>query len=167
NGISMNEWDVLQQELDVLMSNHETTSAKDAQLMPGALESIKEIQSMGVRTSVLTNNSRFAMDIILEQIPLEEHFEIIQTRHESPSPKPYPDGLLHMIERLGIEVEEAVYVGDAIIDGVAASRASMEFWGVATGETTTENLLSVGATEVVSSLVELPSIVSRRLEDSS
>ena len=167
NGISMNEWDVLQQELDVLMSNHETTSAKDAQLMPGALESIEEIQSMGVRTSVLTNNSRFAMDIILQQIPLEKHFEIIQTRHESPSPKPYPDGLLHMIERLGIEIDEAVYVGDAIIDGVAASRASMEFWGVATGETTTENLLSAGATEVVSSLVELPPIVSRRLEYSS
>ncbi|MHA2424319.1 MAG: HAD family hydrolase [Candidatus Thorarchaeota archaeon] len=163
NGMSEEEWDILQQELDVLMSKHETKSAKDVTLMPGALESIELIRSMGVRTSVLTNNSRFAMDIILRQVPLEQHFEIIQTRHESPTPKPYPDGLLHIAERMGLKIDEAVYVGDAVIDGVAASRANMEFWGVATGETTAEKLFSVGASEVVNSLVELPPIVSKRI----
>ncbi|MFW9848437.1 MAG: HAD family hydrolase [Candidatus Thorarchaeota archaeon] len=163
NGMSQKEWDILQQELDVLMSKHETKSAKDVNLMPGALECIESIRSFGVRTSVLTNNSRFAMDIILKQVPLEKYFEIIQTRHESPSPKPYPDGLVHLVDRMGVALNEAVYVGDAVIDGVAASRANIEFWGVATGETTAEKLFSVGASEVVSSLGELPSIVSNRL----
>ncbi len=162
-GMSLKEWDILQQELDVLMSKHETKSAKDVNLMPGALECIEHIRSLGVRTSVLTNNSRFAMDIILKQVPLEKYFEIIQTRHESPSPKPYPDGLVHLVDRMGVALNEAIYVGDAVIDGVAASRANIEFWGVATGETTAEQLFSVGASEVVSSLSELPLIVSNRL----
>ncbi|MHA1908864.1 MAG: HAD family hydrolase [Candidatus Thorarchaeota archaeon] len=165
NGMSSDDWDILQRELDVLMSKHETKSAKDVHLMPGALEGISDIRSLGVRTSVLTNNSRFAMDIILRQVPLEEYFEIIQTRHESPSPKPYPDGLLHIVDRMAINIQEAVYVGDAVIDGVAASRAKMEFWGVATGETTAENLYSAGATTVVSSLTELTPLVSARLKN--
>jgi len=160
NGMPHNEWDVMQQEIDVLMSRHETSSAKDVSLLDGALESIQAIKSMGIRTAVLTNNSRHATDIILKQVPLEDYFEIIQTRHESPSPKPYPDGLLHIVERLGINVNEAVYVGDAMIDGVASTRAGMPFWGVATGETKSHDLKSVGAERVLSSLREIPFLLS-------
>ncbi|MDF1540937.1 MAG: HAD family hydrolase [Candidatus Thorarchaeota archaeon] len=166
NGLSQEEWDVMQQELDVLMSKHEKTSAKHAHLMDGVLESVQAIKSMGIRTAILTNNSRHATDIILKQLPLEELFEVIQTRHESPTPKPYPDGLIHIIEKLGIKVDEAVYVGDAVIDGVASSRAGMHFWGVSTGETKAQDLESAGAERVLASLREIPSLLSACQKDS-
>lgn len=165
NGVSLQDWDILQEELDKLMSQHETSSAQSVNLMDRALETVSEVRSLGIKTAVLTNNSRDAMDIILRQVPLEQYFEIIQTRHESPSPKPYPDGLIHLAQLLSVDVSEAVYVGDAVIDGVAAARAGMEFWGVTTGETNCQKLLSVGASVVVSSIYDIKDLVLERIKN--
>ncbi len=159
NGTSEAEWKSMQDELDVLMASYERSSAKDVSLIKGALETVQYIKSKGIRTAVLTNNSRHAMDIILERIPLDRYFEKIQTRHESPSPKPQPDGLLHITELLGLHPSEVVYVGDALIDGVAAHRAGIEFWGVASGETPAEVLEDLGAKYVMQSINEIDSLL--------
>ena len=110
------------------------------------------MRSAGFLTAILTNNGRSSVDTIMKQIPLDEHFQIIQTRHESPKPKPHPDGLLKIIGDLGVRPDEVVYIGDAFIDGTAASRAGIEFWGVASGETSTDVLFESGATRVFESL---------------
>jgi HAD superfamily hydrolase (TIGR01549 family) len=154
-GIGVDEWDIMQEELDMLMAKHEDDSAKDVTLMPGALETIDTLRSLGFITAILTNNGRQAMEIILDRFPLDEHFSLIHTRHESPLPKPYPDGLLHILSRLGMDSSEAVYVGDALIDAVAAERAGIEFWGLATGEIKTEELRAAGASHVFSELPEI------------
>jgi phosphoglycolate phosphatase-like HAD superfamily hydrolase len=90
---------------------------------------------------------------------------VIQTRHESPSPKPYPEGLLHILNRLNVSAENALYVGDARIDGVAAKRAGIEFWGVATGETNADILHSVEASHVFNSLSELLDRLELRISE--
>ncbi len=160
NGTSEFEWQVMQDELDELMSAFERSSAEDVVLIEGAIETVSAITSKGIRTAVLTNNSRPAMDIILKRIPLDRYFELIHTRHESPSPKPYPDGLLHITSKLGLSPDEVVYVGDAMIDVVAAIRAGIEFWGVASGETPHETLREAGAKVVLSSISELIDILA-------
>lgn len=160
NGTSELEWQMMQDELDDLMSAFERSSAEDVVLIDGAIETVSAIASKGLRIAVLTNNSRPAMDIILKKIPLDKYFELIHTRHESPSPKPYPDGLLHIINKLGLSPDEVVYVGDAMIDGVAATRAGIEFWGVASGETTQDTLKEAGAKIVLTSITELNDIIT-------
>ena len=89
----------------------------------------------------------------MKQVPLHENFDLIQTRHESPRPKPYPDGLLKITDELGVESTEVVYIGDALIDGAAAKRAGIEFWGVSTGETSANALYDAGASKVFESLI--------------
>jgi HAD superfamily hydrolase (TIGR01549 family) len=152
NGVSIDEWDIMELEVDVILSKHEGYAAETAELLPGTLDVVKKIRSHGFLTAILTNNGRSSVNQIMTQIPLEEHFDIIQTRHESPKAKPHPDGLLKIIEILGVELDEAVYIGDALIDGTAATRAGIEFWGVATGETSSEVLVEAGASVVVDSL---------------
>jgi len=159
NGISESEWNHMQEELDEIMSAYERSSAEDVELIEGVLDAVENVQSKGMRIAVLTNNSRQAMDIILRKIPLDRYFEIIHTRHESPSPKPYPDGLLHITKILGLEPSEVVYIGDAMIDGVAASRAGIEFWGVITGETTPEILENSGAKRILHSIKEITTMI--------
>ena len=160
NGMSEEEWNDMQDELDEIMSAYERSSAKDVTLIDGVLGTIREITSIGIRAAVLTNNSRPAMDIIMDKIPLEDYFEVIHTRHEAPTPKPYPDGLLNLTKILGLEPQDVVYIGDAMIDGVAASRAGIEFWGVSSGETPADVLKDVGAQVVFSSISEIPSFLS-------
>ncbi|MFW9844417.1 MAG: HAD family hydrolase [Candidatus Thorarchaeota archaeon] len=152
NGTSLDTWDKMDQEVDMILSKHEGYAAASAEALPGALEVVAKIRSHGFLTAILTNNGRSSVNQIMTQIPLAEHFEIIQTRHESPRPKPHPDGILKIIADLGVELNEAVYVGDALIDGAAAKRAGIEFWGVATGETSADVLLEAGASHVFKSL---------------
>ena len=160
SGTSEREWEIMQIELDDLMSAFERSSAEEVTLIDGALETIHSILAKGFRTAVLTNNSRPAMDIILKKIPLDKYFELIHTRHESPSPKPYPDGLLHLTNKLGLHRDEVVYVGDAMIDGVAAARAGIEFWGISSGETDSETLKTSGAKVVFRSIIEIDTMLS-------
>jgi phosphoglycolate phosphatase-like HAD superfamily hydrolase len=53
---------------------------------------------------------------------------------------------------LGVGSNEVVFIGDALIDGTAARRAGIEFWGVTTGETAADVLYDAGASKVFSSL---------------
>jgi phosphoglycolate phosphatase len=163
-GTTESEWEDMEVDVDKILSNHENSSAREARLIDGVLPTLEHIRECGIKTAILTNNSRPAVDIILEKIPLTNFFEIIQTRHESPTPKPYPGGLWHIVNRLGVEIDETVYVGDAIIDATAAKRAELEFWGVATGETKLHALEEAGASIVVNSISDLVPIISERID---
>ena len=162
NGVSQSEWDRWESEVDEILSQHEGFAAETASLLEGALDVVTRVRRMGIKTAILTNNGRLAVDKIVDQLPLREYFDIIQTRHESPRPKPFPDGILKIIDDLGVSKDEAVYVGDALIDAVAAERAGIEFWGVATGETPVESLKKAGAKVVFSRLDDILGFVEPR-----
>ncbi|MFW9962163.1 MAG: HAD family hydrolase [Candidatus Sifarchaeia archaeon] len=152
NGFTAEEWTVMEVEVDRILSQHEGFAADTATPIEGSLEIAKELRSLGFKIAILTNNGRPALDKIMKQIPLQENFDIIQTRHESPKPKPFPDGLLKIASDLGVSPNEVVYVGDALIDATAAKRAGIEFWGVVTGETASDVLYNAGASKVFTSL---------------
>lgn len=155
NGISEDEWNRMESEMDVILSDHEGFAAANAMPLQGALELVQNIRDAGFKTAILTNNGRPALDKILKQLPLDDYFDLIFTRHETPKPKPFPDGLLKIATALGVTKDEVIYVGDALIDGTAAKRAGIEFWGVATGETSTDKLYEAGASKVFASLSEI------------
>ncbi len=155
HGYDLPQWNHMEQEVDEILSTHEGFAAESAKLLDGTLDVVKKLRQQGYLTAILTNNGRSTVEKIMKQIPLKEYFDVIQTRHESPQPKPHPDGLLKIISDLGLDKSEVVYVGDAIIDATAATRAGIEFWGAATGETPKEVLRNAGASKVFHSLDEI------------
>lgn len=155
NGFTAEEWTVMEAEVDRILSQHEGFAADTATPIEGSLEIAKELRGLGFKTAILTNNGRPALDKIMKQIPLQENFDIIQTRHESPKPKPFPDGLLKIASDLGVSPNEVIYIGDALIDATAAKRAGIEFWGVSTGETASDVLYNAGASKVFKSLKDV------------
>ena len=163
HGVSENEWERMESEVDKTLSGHEGWAATNAELIEGSMDVVQEIKSLGLKTAILTNNGRTAVDLILSQLPLQGLFDVIQTRNESPSPKPYPDGLNKLLSQVGVKADEVIYVGDARIDAAAAARAGIEFWGVATGETPKAELIKAGASQVFNSLHELVDEVKSRL----
>jgi HAD superfamily hydrolase (TIGR01549 family) len=70
-------------------------------------------------------------------------------------PKPSPDPLLLMMERLGIGGEECCYVGDSVLDIQMAKGAGIKVFSVATGDNSYEELRAAGADWVVDNLSEL------------
>ncbi|TFG12449.1 HAD family hydrolase [Candidatus Thorarchaeota archaeon] len=163
SGISSQEWSRMEREIDKILSSHEGGSAQEVTLMKDSLETVSKIKEMGFKTAILTNNGRAAVDIIAKQIPLHRYFDLIHTRHEVPNPKPFPDGLNKILRDLSVKPDESVYVGDALIDAVAANRAQIEFWGVTTGETSEGALREAGASEVFDRLSGIIDLARKRM----
>ena len=70
-------------------------------------------------------------------------------------PKPSPNALLEMMERLGTDTDECCYVGDSVLDVQMAKRANIRVFSVATGDNSNEELRAAGADWVVNNLLEL------------
>jgi HAD superfamily hydrolase (TIGR01549 family) len=163
-GLSTQEWEYMQNSVDDILAKLEIEAANKTEAIEGVHDTIECVRALGIKTAILTNNARDAVIVILKHLPFSELFDVIQTRHESPNPKPFPDGLISISQKLGVELDEAVYVGDAVIDAVAAQRAGIEFWGVTTGSATKEDLQSVGAKVILNSFDEIPSMIKSRMK---
>jgi HAD superfamily hydrolase (TIGR01549 family) len=70
-------------------------------------------------------------------------------------PKPSPDPLLKMMERLGIGRDQCCYVGDSVLDVQMAKRGGVKVFSVATGDNSKEELQAAGADWVLNNLSEL------------
>lgn len=70
-------------------------------------------------------------------------------------PKPSPDPLLKMMERLGIGRDQCCYVGDSVLDVQMAKRVDIKVFSVATGDNSKEELGAAGADWIVNNLSEL------------
>ena len=69
------------------------------------------------------------MDAVLEGFKLTDYFSYVMTAAVAAFPKPHPDPLLRIIDYYGIKAEEALFVGDSVVDSQAASAAGVAFVG--------------------------------------
>lgn len=71
------------------------------------------------------------------------------------SPKPSPEPLLAMVERMGITPGQCCYVGDSVSDVQMAKRAGIKIFSVATGDHSKEELRKAGSDWIANNLMEL------------
>jgi phosphoglycolate phosphatase-like HAD superfamily hydrolase len=70
------------------------------------------------------------------------------TADDAEHTKPAPDVLNAALERTGLSVDQAVFVGDAVWDGHAASKAGIRFLAMTCGGTPEQELRASGAVDV-------------------
>jgi phosphoglycolate phosphatase len=96
-------------------------------LNDGALSLIHCIKSKGIRVAVCTNNSSYTALSILRDLNLLDLIDVIVTRDDVERLKPYPDPLLLVCSKLKISPSEALFVGDSLVDLLAAKAAGTKF----------------------------------------
>ena len=99
----------------------ELAAARQATLMPGAVETLTAIRRAGLKTALLTRNAPEAMAVVLERFP-GLAFDATVSRGDGPA-KPQPDGVLKACRQLGVPAERTVCVGDFLYDLLAARAA--------------------------------------------
>ncbi len=100
---------------------------------PGIVELIRDLRAAGRKTGLFTGRGRPSTDAMLYGLAIEELFDATVTGEEALRPKPAPDGLFAVAERLSIPPADAVYVGDSPLDVRAALSAGVTpvavLWG--------------------------------------
>ncbi len=92
----------------------------------GALELVARLVAQRCNIGIITRNSRDNAMISLERIGLAEHFAggFIIGRDEE-EPKPDPAGVRRLLRDWGAERQDAVFVGDYVIDLQTAQAAGV------------------------------------------
>ncbi len=91
-------------------------------LRVGAIELLEFLASRGVKTALVTNNSRISALTMCERHGIR--FDVMLSRDEAPM-KPAPDMLLQALALLETNPENALMVGDTKPDAVSADAASI------------------------------------------
>ncbi|HEY9412794.1 MAG TPA: HAD-IA family hydrolase [Jiangellaceae bacterium] len=93
-------------------------------LFPGIAHLLAEARALGVRVGVLTNATRRNAEQVMRRSGLDVLVDVTLTADEVPS-KPRPDGLLALLDHLGVAAESSIMVGDSWNDLAAADAAGV------------------------------------------
>jgi HAD superfamily hydrolase (TIGR01509 family) len=110
---------------------------------------------------VVTNNGRLGTDRTLERLNLGGVLDAVLTRDDVDELKPDPGIVLKALNLAGAKADEAILVGDAIIDIRAAKAASVRCVAVPSGPFPATRLLQEEPDFIVSSLSDVPELVNR------
>ncbi len=78
------------------------------------------------RTAISTNRTT-TMPLVLKTFGLEPFFDLVVTALDVKHPKPHPEALIKILTHFGLQVKEAVFVGDSMVDKEHAEGLGMTF----------------------------------------
>jgi len=96
-------------------------------LLPGVKELLAALRDGGFKLAVATMSSRVVVDSVLEHHGVQAYFDATFSVDDVSRIKPDPEILTKTIERLGGQVDRALYVGDSSHDLEAAASLGMSF----------------------------------------
>jgi phosphoglycolate phosphatase len=135
--------EAFQEKSHLILHDLEMSAAQEGKLIPGAKPTLRSLREKGVKVGIITRNCEDAVRKIFPDI--DDFCDVFVSRNSVKKVKPHPNHLTYVMKSLGILVEEAVMVGDHIIDVHAGKRVGMKTIGVLTGRTTKEEFEKAGA----------------------
>jgi len=76
------------------------------------------------KTAIATNRSDTMQGILVEH-GLEDYFDFVVCALDVKNPKPHPESLIRIVEHFKIKPSQAIYVGDSVLDEMAAKGAGI------------------------------------------
>jgi phosphoglycolate phosphatase len=131
-------------------------------LMAGADAVTAELARRGVALLAASNKPSDFSRQLLGALGISERFLVVSGPDQGFPPKPDPTMVLEGLGRLGIAPQEALFVGDMVIDVLTARAAGMPVAVVPTGSSTLEELRAEDPEFVLRNLEELPALFGRR-----
>jgi HAD superfamily hydrolase (TIGR01549 family) len=87
---------------------------------------LKTLKDKKIQTAIFTNRGE-SLYYLLKHFNIEMYFDYFVTCNDVTEPKPSSEGLLKIIEYFNINQNEVLYIGDSIIDKLAAENIQVPF----------------------------------------
>ena len=121
----------------------------------GIRELLQTLRDRNIALAISSNKSdRFVKGLAEKNFPDIEFVEVMGAREGFPH-KPDPRGAKFIIEKMGLEKEEVMYVGDSDIDILTGKNAGVKTVGCLWGFRDRETLENAGADIILSEPLEL------------
>jgi phosphoglycolate phosphatase len=141
-------------ELSAHYRKHYLARENDIPLFDGVTEMLDELDQAGYFLAVATGKSRMGLERALEKNNLRTRFHATRCADEG-MPKPHPDMLLHLMDRVGVPPSETLMIGDTTHDLELARNARVSGLAVAYGAHDREGLATLAPLATMHSVDEL------------
>ncbi len=149
--------DLMTAHLDELYVEHSLKSLTPFSFLKTALD---DLQALGLKLGVATNDSEIAACAHLDQIGIAKRFCFVAGFDSGHGEKPAPGMVRAYIDHLGLSPEQVIMVGDSPHDCKAGRAAGAVAVAVTSGGAPAEEL-APHADHVVADISELPALVQR------
>lgn len=147
-------------ELAALYRDHYLGREDDIPLFDGACELLDELAAARHLLAVATGKNRAGLDRVLRKNGIADRFHATRCADEG-MPKPHPDMLLHLMDRLRVSPRETLMIGDTTHDLELARNAGVASVAVSYGAHPVEGLATFDALATVHSIAELRAWLAR------
>lgn len=127
------EREELRRKITQFMDEGEMESVNNLAEIPGAKDAVTKLKNMGYKLAILTRGHHEYAIEALNKTGMHESFDLVLARGETPRPKPYKEALDHTVSKMGLTMDEIIFIGDHQIDRDSAKNSGCSFIGVATG----------------------------------
>ncbi|MBP5529026.1 MAG: HAD family hydrolase [Lachnospiraceae bacterium] len=110
----------------------------------GIVEVIKKLKAEGIKTAVVSNKADIGVQKLAEKY-FEGCFDCAMGETKGFALKPERDMVDEILNRMGVETKDAVYIGDSNVDMETSVNSEMDFIGVSWGFRGRKKLEEYGA----------------------
>ncbi len=151
----------VQREALKMAEKYELEAATRTSLLPGVMETLKEVKKAGMKTALCTINSANSTEHILQRFKIAQYFDVVVPRNKVTQFKPNPEHFGAALKVLGVPPSETLVIGDSITDVKAAQEVKAISAGLPTGISTQEQLVAQGVNYILTSITDLPALILR------
>jgi len=139
--------------------HHPSVMLTGTRLLPGAAEALETLHRSGRKVGVCSNKPRAFTKELLEYLKIRPFVDAAFGPEDVARPKPAPDMLRAALTWLRVPADEALYIGDMVVDIFAALAAGVKVWVVPTGSDDRPTLEVAGPDRIVENLHEVAQIL--------
>jgi HAD superfamily hydrolase (TIGR01509 family) len=147
--------DDVQERLTELHSRYYAETTSLLRPLPGGREVLERIASLGLQVVLATSAPEDELAKLREVLDREDVISTTTSSEDVDTAKPEPDIVQVALDRAGVAADRAVFVGDAVWDAEASTRAGVRCIGVLSGGFSRSELENAGASAVFENVSEL------------
>jgi len=139
------------------LNRHRKSPLKKYLIVPGVEEMFKLIQGRYPMAVVSARDEKSTMRF-LTQFDLCKYFDVIVTGLSAPHTKPYPDPIFLAAQKMGVQPQDCVMIGDTTVDMRAGKAAGSQTIGVLCGFGEEPELRQLGADLILKSTGDITAL---------
>jgi len=161
NNLSKDAFTRIRKTFYDLLEKMEIEAAQEVVLLPGAVETLQKLRGEGFKIGLVTNNGRAGTEITLKRYDLRGFFDSVVTRDDCEEMKPDGGPVRKVLAEMRVPPEEAILVGDGVMDVIAARAVGLPAAAVTTGPFANDRLLAVEPDYLLGSVNDLPFLIEQ------
>jgi len=141
------------------IKHFQSLDIKYTRLLDEVPETLAEVKKLGFMQGLATNKTVTEAERILGELGVSGYFDLMVGFMTVSRAKPEPDMILYLLDKLGVEPDEAIFIDDTNVGLTAGIRAGVYTVGITTGNNTLEQIKSVNPDTIIHRFSDIPRLL--------